>query len=966
MAIIKPGQLSSGLYSISGSFSGSFQGDGSGLTDLPIPIFDTGSFVLTSSFNAFTSSYNTGSFTGSFIGNGSGLTNLPTQSFDNGSFATTGSNIFIGDQIITGSIHQSGTFYPNQIDWFSSSIGYDTGSFILTTTANGLTTYAGYGDVANTLAPYVPTVSSSISASYTLTASNALSASYALNGGVTQLLAGPNVTLSPTNGLGQVTVSATLSGSTIFNTATGSYGSFYDTTTQTNVASTARSMSFNTTDISNGVSISGSTSPFNTYIKTQNAGVYDIQFSAQVDKTDSGTDEIWIWLRKNGSNLNDTATSLQLVGNGAHYVAAWNWFVNSAANDYYQIMWYSPDANVRLHAEAGFGIVPGIPSVILTANRVDQFLSNTGSFSGSFTGTLTGTASYTTQALSASYAPSTPPFPYTGSALITGSLGVTGSVSILAYTASADKVFYIRNSANTYDIISNYGSELTIIGRNESSEPRLLINRAGSTKMLLGGTTDLNITFPSSGKGEINSGAQGLDIIATSGDIRTRNASTYTLLKGNFFGIGQATPAARLDVLAQGALSTDIAFRVRNSADTANLVEQRGNGSLLFSNLTSTYVLNPRTDADGFSLSSGNGLYGTGTGMEVVSNGFLINNSGSRTFRFTGASVTNLWEFRNESGQLRICPTTDTTNPIINLNGTTRFVGVGILTPTARLDVKAQGALSTDIAFRVRNSADTLNPIQITGDGKTKMQGSTYYAEFDPSNGLYVGNNYGNMLNFTGILQGTSYFNNGADGKLALGKTTADYRLDVQNSTTNPLIPIRLGTSNGENDSKVGIAFTTTWTGGTYGNVGGVLYMNHKYIGPNQAVQHCSFDFALNSLNTAPTVKASITAKSNLLLGTPTENISDSHTIYIPTGSTPTSSITDGFKLYSSASVAGNASPHFRTEAGNIIKLYQQTSSISPSTFVTNTSLIANDTATFDGYTIGQIVKALRNLGILA
>jgi hypothetical protein len=56
-------------------------------------------------------------------------------------------------------------------------------------------------------------------------------------------------------------------------------------------------------------------------------------------------------------------------------------------------MWYSPDANVRLHAEPAFGVVPGIPSLIVTANRVDQFLSNTGSFSGSFTGNLIGTAS---------------------------------------------------------------------------------------------------------------------------------------------------------------------------------------------------------------------------------------------------------------------------------------------------------------------------------------------------------------------------------------------------------------------------------------------------------------------------------------------------------------------------------------------------------------------------------------------
>ena len=243
----------------------------------------------------------------------------------------------------------------------------------------------------------------STSASYVLSSSFALSSSYAANGGVTQLLAGSNISLSPSNGLGQVTITSTGGSGGTGNTATGSYGSFYSTQTQTNVASTARSMSLNVTDISNGVSISGSTNPFNTYIKVENPGVYDIQFSAQVDKSDIGKDEIWIWLRKNGTDLTDTATSIQLTGNADHQVAAWNFFINSSANDYYQLMWYSPDANVRLHAEAGFGVVPGIPSLIVTVNRVDQFLSNTGSFSGSFTGVFTGslqgtatTASYVT------------------------------------------------------------------------------------------------------------------------------------------------------------------------------------------------------------------------------------------------------------------------------------------------------------------------------------------------------------------------------------------------------------------------------------------------------------------------------------------------------------------------------------------------------------------------------------------
>ena len=50
----------------------------------------------------------------------------------------------------------------------------------------------------------------------------------------------------------------------------------------------------------------------------------------------------------------------------------------------------------------------------------------------------------------------------------------------------------------------------------------------------------------------------------------------------------------------------------------------------------------------------------------------------------------------------------------------------------------------------------------------------------------------------------------------------------------------------------------------------------------------------------------------------------------------------------------------------NATPIVQPTTAVAAATFVTNTSLIANDTATFDGYTIGQVVKALRNIGLLA
>ena len=291
------------------------------------------------------------------------------------------------------------------------------------------------------------------------TASYATTASYALNGGVTQLLAGSNITLSPTNGLGQVTVSSTGGGGIGGNTATGSYGSFYDTTIQNiTTVGAVYSMSLDTTAISNGVAVSGSTTPFNTYIKMQNAGVYDIQFSAQIDKTTGTNAIVYIWLRKNGIDLAETNTAVTLAG-GANdkALAAWNWFVNAAAEDYFQIVWASTNNNVRLFS-SGPGAIdssPAIPSLIVTANRIDQFLSNTGSFSGSFDGFHTGT-------FSGSFTGSlqgTASFATSASQAVTASYVLQAVSSSFAITAS-----YVTNVAKSVGIVLDGGGNVITTG----------------------------------------------------------------------------------------------------------------------------------------------------------------------------------------------------------------------------------------------------------------------------------------------------------------------------------------------------------------------------------------------------------------------------------------------------------------------------------------------------------------------
>jgi hypothetical protein len=171
------------------------------------------------------------------------------------------------------------------------------------------------------------------------------------------------------------------------------------------------------------------------------------------------------------------------------------------------------------------------------------------------------------------------------------------------------------------------------------------------------------------------------------------------------------------------------------------------------------------------------------------------------------------------------------------------FSGFGTDSPQARLDVRAQGALSTDIAFRVRNSADTRDMLNIKGDQS-----------------------------------------------------------------------IRIGATEGDQ-----------------GNIN---------ITPNQI-----------QINKG----ASLFVRFQIA----------SRSIIVNNGSANTG-IVDAFEQYSADITAGNAAPHFRTENGSVIKLYQETTAVTAATFVANTGNNVKEDSTFDGYTMKQVVKALRNMGILA
>lgn len=150
------------------------------------------------------------------------------------------------------------------------------------------------------------------------------------------------------------------------------YGAFQDNQTQTTVGNESIAMQLNTTDLSNGVTVQNNWLGDPTLITIANAGVYNIQFSAQLQKTQGGqAQQLYIWFRKNGTNIPESTTQLTLANNGHLVVAAWNFFAQANANDQFEIMWRSTDSHIQLvYADPLPGIVPVIPSVIVTVNQV--------------------------------------------------------------------------------------------------------------------------------------------------------------------------------------------------------------------------------------------------------------------------------------------------------------------------------------------------------------------------------------------------------------------------------------------------------------------------------------------------------------------------------------------------------------------------------------------------------------------
>jgi hypothetical protein len=318
--------------------------------------------------------------------------------------------------------------------------------------------------------------------------------------------------------------------------ALGYWGSFWSTQDQVvGNTTTAYAITYNNTDPdSNGVSIVS-----NSQVTFAYPGVYDIQFSAQADRVSgSGTDTIDIWFRKNGTDIADSNTVVTVSGGAlaAKTVAAWNYMLELAANDYIELMWRSSDTRLELVADsAGTSPTrPAVPSVILTANQVMYTqVGPTGPTGATGPSGATGPAGATgPQGVTGDVGPTgvtgaTGPIGATGPQGATGPAGATGPTGVTGSTGpSGDPGLVINAQVSSYTLVLSDASKLVEISNASANNLTVPLNSSVAFP------TGTQISLLQTGAGQMTVVATGgVTINATPGLKLRAQWSSATLIK---------------------------------------------------------------------------------------------------------------------------------------------------------------------------------------------------------------------------------------------------------------------------------------------------------------------------------------------------------------------------------------------------------------------------------------------------
>lgn len=147
------------------------------------------------------------------------------------------------------------------------------------------------------------------------------------------------------------------------------YGVFSKTTDATPAAiNTAYTLTFDSTDISNGVTIGSPTSR----IVVPASGLYQLEARVQISSGNSSKKDVYVWFRKNGTDISNTTRIVTSDVSNGYVTVALTETISLAASDYIEMAYAANHTNVTIDSVADTAFCPAAPAIILTVTQVQQ------------------------------------------------------------------------------------------------------------------------------------------------------------------------------------------------------------------------------------------------------------------------------------------------------------------------------------------------------------------------------------------------------------------------------------------------------------------------------------------------------------------------------------------------------------------------------------------------------------------
>jgi hypothetical protein len=167
-------------------------------------------------------------------------------------------------------------------------------------------------------------------------------------------------------------------GSNTAATPTGYYAQYQDVLTQTiAVINTGYPINFRTLDISNGVTVVS-----NSRITFANTGIYNLQFSVQLENSDNQEHDVTIWLRKNGVDFPGSSGFVAVVakhgGINGHTITSWNYLLDVVGGEYYELVWSATSTQITMPFIPAGSPPPSTASAIFTVTQQAGIMAGTG------------------------------------------------------------------------------------------------------------------------------------------------------------------------------------------------------------------------------------------------------------------------------------------------------------------------------------------------------------------------------------------------------------------------------------------------------------------------------------------------------------------------------------------------------------------------------------------------------------